>query len=138
MIRHLFIFFFLFTNLGFSFSQLKVNDTIVKNFELKGKSLHSWLGIDSVWHYNTYLTCMNDFKLKLSCAKCESVYLDVVFNIDSMGKLADYKIVTEKMCGQKFSPDLKICFLEFFINYNFPVELRRMKIQTRLGTILKC
>ena len=131
--------FFLFVLIAeFSFSQTKINDTVIQSYNLKGKAWHSWQGIDSVWHYNTYLGCMTDYKLKLSCAKCESVYLDVIFQIDSTGKLSDYKVVNEKMCGGKFSPDLKFCFLEFFINYNFPVELRRMKIQVRLGNSLKC
>lgn len=119
-------------------SQEIKQDTIITFYNLEKEAYKSWNNIDSVWHYNTYQNCLINNKLKLSCAKCENIYLDVVFRIDSSGTLYDYKVVNENMCGMKFKPELKVCFLEFFINYIFPAELRNKSIQVRLGTGLKC
>jgi hypothetical protein len=120
------------------YSQEKLNDTVIQYYNLDGKAFQLWENIDSVWHYNNFNKCLSENKLKLSCAKCASIYLDVVFSIDSSGKLSDYKVVNERMCGGRFTPELKICFLEFFLNFNFPAELRRIKFQVRLGNSLKC
>ncbi len=118
--------------------QTKDKDTVFQFYDLNKTAYKSWNNIDSVWHYNSFRKCLSENNLKLSCAKCESIYLDVIFTIDSTGKLIDYRIVNEKLCGGRFTPELKICFLEFFLDFNFPEELRRLKFQVKLGTGLKC
>jgi len=98
----------------------------------------SWQNIESVWYHNDYKKCLTENKLKLSCESCESIIMVVNFNIDSTGKISDYKIISDKMCNKRFTPQLKVRFLEFFLNFIFPPELRSIMIQVRLGDSLKC
>lgn len=125
------------------FSQEVPMDTVSavqvpKSYELKGDSWKDWNKIYENWMKNEYHKILKENKLKMTCSGCENIYLDVVLNIDSTGKMTFYKLVDSKKCSEKFSKKLEIQFMKSFFNLKFPPSLRNMFFEARLGTGLKC
>lgn len=111
---------------------------IPKSYELKGDSWTDWNKIYQDWMKNEYSKILKENKLKMYCSGCENIYLEVILNIDSTGKMTFYKLVNSKVCTDKFSKKLEIQFMKSFFNLEFPPSLRNMFFEARLGTGLKC
>jgi len=115
------------------------NDSIpLWSYELKGEAWHDWDSINSFWMHNYYSPCLRENKLKMSCASCVYIYIDALFEIDSVGKLIDIQVLKENVCSMKASEKLKQCFFKYFKELVFPESLRRKKIKSKFGTGLKC
>ncbi len=111
---------------------------ILKSYELKGDSWKDWNKIYDDWMKNEYHKILKENKLKMNCSECENIYLEVILNIDSTGKMTFYKLINSKKCTEKFSKKLEIQFMKSFFNMEFPPSLRNMFFEARLGTGLKC
>ena len=111
---------------------------VVKSYELKGEAWNDWKKIEDDWMKNNYPKILKSNKLKMNCRSCESIYLEVVIQIDSSGKLNNYKLINSKKCGEKFSKSLEIQFMKPIFNIEFPHSLKNMRFEIRLGTGLKC
>lgn len=111
---------------------------VLKSYELKGDSWTDWNKIYQNWMKNEYHKILKENKLKMNCSGCENIYLEVILNIDSTGKMTFYKLVNSKKCAEKFSKKLEIQFMKSFFNLEFPPSLRNMFFEARLGTGLKC
>ena len=111
---------------------------VLKSYELKGDSWKDWNKIYQDWMKNEYHKILKENKLKMNCSGCENIFLDVVLNIDSTGKMTFYKLVNSNKCSEKFSKKLEIQFMKSFFNLEFPPSLRNMYFEARLGTGLKC
>ncbi|HNW69453.1 MAG TPA: hypothetical protein PKI01_03555 [Bacteroidales bacterium] len=98
----------------------------------------AWNDMHDEWRQNNFHDCLDKAKLKMSCAHCSSIYLTVDFKIDSAGKVLEYRIVKENMCGNDFTESLKKCFLEYFLTIPFPESLRNMVFEITIGNGLKC
>ncbi|HLC82605.1 MAG TPA: hypothetical protein VJI69_02165 [Bacteroidia bacterium] len=111
---------------------------VPKSYELKGDSWTDWNKIYQDWMKREYHKILKENKLKMNCSGCENIFLDVVLNIDSTGKMTFYKLVNSNKCSEKFSKKLEIQFMKSFFNLKFPPSLRNMYFEARLGTGLKC
>ena len=135
-----FLFFLFFV---FLVSSQEITDTtkisdVLKSYELKGDAWTSWNAIYQDWMKKEYHQILKENKLKMNCNGCEYIYLDVVLNIDSIGKMTYYKLINSNKCSEKFSKKLEIQFMRSFFNLEFPQPLRNMYFEARLGTGLKC
>jgi len=98
----------------------------------------AWNKMHDDWRRNNFYNCLEKENLKMSCAHCSSIYLTVDFKIDSTGKVIEYRVVKENMCGTNFSESLKKCFLEYFLATQFSEGLRNMVFEITIGNGLKC
>ncbi len=98
----------------------------------------AWNKLYDVWRMNFFHDCLSQNNLHIDCAHCGGVYMNIVLTINDQGYVANYKIIHESMCGNNFSEKLKICFLTYFLGIDFPKELRNLKFEVHLGSILKC
>lgn len=118
--------------------QVLQDSQVLKSYELKGDSWKDWNKIYQDWMKNEYNKILKANKLKMTCSGCENIFLDVVLNVDSTGKMTFYKLVNSNKCSEKFSKKLEIQFMKSFFNLEFPPSLRNMYFEARLGTGLKC
>jgi hypothetical protein len=112
--------------------------SVIREIDLKGKQFKAWNRFDTTWTKHILPGCLLENSLKLSCAHCSSVYLDVRLKIDSTGKLVSHEKVGGDMCGNDISDKVVKCFLDFFYFLEFPPELRNIILEVRLGSSLKC
>lgn len=113
-------------------------ETYPDYYNLPKKQYEAWQKIYEAWFHSEFRECLKKSKIKMKCSKCEYVYMDFAFEIDGNGKIAKYTILKEKMCRTVFTKKLKNCFLDYFLNLEFPKELYNTKFKARLGTGLKC
>jgi hypothetical protein len=110
----------------------------VKDYELKGEAWQLMNGIRSQWMKNEYRPLLRKYGLRMRCSSCEYVYLDVQLTIDGEGKVTGHKVVHENRCGKPFTDAMRKDFLRSYLALTFPPELRKLVIETRLGTGLTC
>jgi hypothetical protein len=124
---------------SYAFKAQEVNDSIPKSYELKDPQYSAFRKIEQEWFAKEYGKILKENKLKMNCNGCESVFMNTVFEIDSAGKLKNYKVVNSRKChGAVFSKKLEERFIKWFLSYPFPAELYNSKFEARLGTGLKC
>jgi len=109
-----------------------------KHYELKGQAYTQADSILNVWMKSEYPALLKKYKLKMSCASCTSVFMDVVFFIEPDGHIVDFVTVDSKKCATTFDEEMQADFVFFFVQIKFPPSLRDMHLQYRLGTGLKC
>ncbi len=97
-----------------------------------------WRQIDSAWLASEYRIILAKFKLKMNCANCESVRMDVDMMVDSLGKLSGYRKIESNKCGNEFDKKLEDAFMAYFYNITFPAVFRKHIFAVTLGTVLKC
>lgn len=120
------------------FGNLYAQTDVPKHYELKGTAYLQSDSILNVWMKNEFPHILKKNKLKLTCAGCYSIHMDVVLAVDENGKLLTSKIINTKCCGEEFSQRLESQFLEYFNTLIFPPSLRSLSFQYRLGTGLSC
>ena len=108
------------------------------SYKLPKEQYADWQKIYDVWFHTQYHKCLKQNRIKLKCSKCKYVYMDLYIEIDSLGKISNYVILKEKMCATVFTKKLRKCFLDYFLNQEFPKTLYNTKFKVRLGTGLKC
>ena len=111
---------------------------IPKYYELEGRAYTEADSIHKVWMKKEFPSIIKKHKLKMTCAKCSNIYMDVVFTIDANGVLRLPKLVKTVCCGGSFSSDLSCDFLNYFYTLQFPWALRNLTFEFRLGTGLSC
>jgi len=110
----------------------------ILSYELTGSARTAWNAIDADWMKNHYWACLDEFNLKMSCGRCDNIFIDVELHIDTEGRLESYEILKENICANKITPELEQSFLAYFKELTFPESLRNLIIEARLGTGLKC
>lgn len=120
------------------FKAQETKDTIPKSYELKGDQYKAWRGIEQEWFSKEYGKILKENKLKMNCSGCESISMNTVITIDSIGKLKEYRVVNSRKCATTFSKKLEERFMKWFLTFNFPKELYNSKFEVHLGTGLKC
>jgi hypothetical protein len=113
-------------------------DSIPKHYELKGLAYKQADSIQDVWMTTHYPVVLKKNKLKMTCAHCSNIFMDVIFKIRADGRAQDWLTVNSNKCGEKFSAKLEEDFLIFFENFIFPPSLRNLIFEWRLGTGLSC
>ncbi len=113
-------------------------DTIVRSHQLPKEQYREWKIIEDEWMKNEYGKILKENKLKMKCANCENIFMNVIFTIDTSGKLIATKTVKTRKCAGEFSKKMEDRFLKWFLNFTFPKELYNLKFEVRLGTGLKC
>lgn len=131
----LIVLFFLFPNY---FIAQEIKDSTPKSYELKEPQYSAMRKIEQEWFDKEYHVILKENKLKMNCSGCESIYMNTILEIDSVGKLKKYKVVSSRKCADKFSKKLEERFIKWFLTYPFPQELYNAKFEIRLGTGLKC
>lgn len=116
----------------------ETKDSIPKSYELKGDQYKAWRVIEEDWFTKEYSKILKENKLKMNCSGCESIFMNTIITIDSIGKLKEYKVVNSRKCATTFSKKLEDRFIKWFQTLNFPKELYNAKFEARLGTGLKC
>lgn len=126
--------------LVFSFTfKAQVKDSVPKSYELKDPQYSVFRKIEQEWFTKEYGKILKENKLKMNCSGCESIFMNTILEIDSVGKLKTYKVVNSRTChGASFSKKLEERFIKWFLTYPFPPELYNSKFEARLGTGLKC
>lgn len=119
--------------------QPKVNDSITTYTDLPTDEQRlAWNHMSDEWLKTSFYDCLKQNNIKMSCAHCAKVYMTVDFKIDSSGKVSEYNVIKENKCGELFTEKLTHCFLEFFLNAEFPKGLRNMVFEINIGNGLKC
>jgi hypothetical protein len=113
-------------------------DSVIKEKDLSDSQWKEWYRLDTTWTKYMFPSCLHENKIKLSCGKCESVYITVQMKIDSSGQMVRYTLISGKMCGEKIPEKLVSCFLDFFKFLEFPACLRNIILEVKLGNGLKC
>jgi hypothetical protein len=134
--KYCFIFFLLLWSIYLNAQETK--DTIPRSYELKGDQYKTWRVIEQEWFTKEFGKILKENKLKMNCSGCESIFMNTVITIDSIGKLKEYKVVNSRKCATTFSKKLEERFIKWFFTLNFPKELYNSKFEVRLGTGLKC
>jgi len=122
----------------------KINgDTIVFDYQLTELKYTAWLKIKQNWTRKDFQEVIKENKIKMGCGgisnnECESLYVDVILKINEKGKLEYYKLLNGKKCGESITKPFEIRMMRNFFKIEFPEELRNLKLQTRLGSALKC
>ncbi len=122
----------------FSTSSSAQSDSIPWYYELKGDAYQQADSLLDLWMATAYQTILKKNKLKMSCKKCTSVYMDVIFLIEPDGTFIDYEVLQSRKCGEEFDGDLQGEFVFFFAQIKFPPALRELRFRYRLGTSLSC
>ena len=117
---------------------IAVKDTVVPIWDMDLQVWREWDRIDSIWMHSTYWNLLAKHHLKMDCAHCERVSMQVDMQIDTSGRMISYKVIKSNCCGEAFSAQLIQEFMEFFEKYTFPPALRNLRFRTLLGTGLKC
>ncbi|MBU0487468.1 MAG: hypothetical protein KKA07_07835 [Bacteroidetes bacterium] len=120
------------------FSGKTQTDSLLWDYELEDPGYHFFDSIKDAWLANDFQEIMKNNHLKLSCAKCHAIYINFVFEIDSLGTLADYQVVKGYICGEEPGNKLVEMFLKRFREMVFPECFYRKKFKVRLGNALKC
>jgi len=123
---------------SFVFNAQEAKDSIPKSYELKDPQYSAFRKIEQEWFAKEYHKILKENKLKMNCSGCESIFMNTIFEIDSLGKLKNYKVMNSRKCATTFSKKLEERFIKWFLNYLFPKELYNTKFEARLGTGLKC
>jgi hypothetical protein len=110
----------------------------IAEVDLTGGAWTDWKSIKDDWMKNHYGACLEKFKLKMSCAQCANIHVDAELRIDAQGRLESHKILKSNICSESISPDLEKAFLDYFRELRFPISLRSLILEARLGTGLKC
>lgn len=143
MRNYFYILFLFFTLSNNSFGQEVVLDTsaksiVLNDYELSEIQYNAWKSIQNNWLADDYQLVKAENKIKLNCKDCESFYVEVIFKINSKGKLEYYKLINNKMCGMSITKKIEIRMMSVFFKIDFPEELRNTVFRTRLGNSLKC
>jgi hypothetical protein len=118
-----------------------VKDTVPTTsdiYETDHAAWAAWRKIDSAWMDGIYWECLKTQKLKMDCSRCEDIMIKADMQIDSSGKLVQYRVVYQDVCGRDINKKLEDCFMEYFLQLIFPIELRNHIFKANLGTGLKC
>lgn len=110
----------------------------IKHYELKGQAYQQADSILNIFMKVEYPALLKKYKLKMNCANCTGVFMDVVLFIEPDGHVVDYVVTDSKKCAVEFDEEMQAEFVFFFVQINFPPSLRDMHLQYRLGTSLKC
>lgn len=111
---------------------------IPKYYELEGRAKTEADSVLKVWMKKEFPSILKKNKLKMTCAKCSNIYMDVIFTIDANGVLRLPKIIKTVSCGGAFTSQLSDDFLNYFYALQFPWALRNLTFEYRLGTGLSC
>jgi hypothetical protein len=110
----------------------------IKDDELEDGARPLMRQIHDDWMKKDYPALLRKHRLRMSCASCESIFLDVQLTIDGDGRVAEARVVKENRCGRAFSERMRRDFLRPLREIVFPEPLRGRVIETRLGTGLTC
>ena len=110
----------------------------IKTHELPDEKFRQWTSIKDRWLRNEFPLCLKRYNLEMSCSGCEYIYITVELTIDGDGRLVQYKIIHENICGKRASKQIEKCFMRYFKTIVFPKELRNLTIVANLGNGLKC
>ncbi len=121
-----------------AYSQTLCDTVPVNSYELKGNQYKDWNTIYSTWLNSEFKQILKKYNLRLNCGSCVSVYIDVIFTIDCNGKVNDYTITKDNICGNKATQEQIKSFMKYFKLIVFPDNLRNIRIKTKLGNGLKC
>lgn len=106
--------------------------------ELPEEQWRAWNSLKEEWRRHHLPACLENLGLKLSCADCPSIIIEVRLDIDREGKLSGYSVLQERVCGGAAPLGLVPSFLEYFQKLVYPPPLRGQSILARLGNGLKC
>jgi len=140
MLRNIVFLFALFLLIAFvPASKNKTQEVKVLNdYELSDKQYTAWQSIKNNWEATDFEKIKVEQKVSLNCKSCSAFYAEIIFTINASGKLESYKLVNGKKCGQSISKDLELRIMRNFFKFEFPVVLRGLSFQAKLGDVLKC
>ena len=119
---------------SFCFSQeVKENIYEVLNEQQRG----DWYKSKKNWEEKYFNAFLKKYKVKLSCANCSSVYVDVHFAIMEDGH-THVKVLQTKKCGTVFTAKQISELEKLLFNIEFPTGLYNTKFCGRIGRGLSC
>jgi hypothetical protein len=89
------------------------------------------------WEQNCFTPFLKRNRIKLSCAHCNSVFVEAVFRLQEGGH-SHFVITRQKKCGQSFSKTQLKEIEKMLLNLQLPESVRGKLIRLRFGNSLKC
>lgn len=111
---------------------------IITDIGLKGDAYTFWHTNYDQWRTSNFYDCLKQAGVKMSCAHCTSVYLNVDLVIDEKGKVTSYKKIKSVMCGSEMKSSMEKCFINYFLKLDFPAEFHGKTFRIQIGNGLKC
>lgn len=87
---------------------------------------------------NEYPKILQRHKLKLSCARCTTVYADFAIAVSLTGQVEIERVQVAKACGLPMNKKLMKDFSSYVLRYPYKPGLYGTTVLLRLGTGLKC
>ncbi len=134
-IKTLFTFLFLVISIGAFSQEEKYKENVFD--VLSDGQRKDWTKAKDNWQQTYFLPFLKKQKIKMSCASCASVYINVSFEVMDDGH-AHAKVVWTKKCGSEFSAKQIKELEKLLYNFQFMPGLYNTKFIARLGTSLKC
>ena len=114
---------------------VKSQDTLTYS-KMSTAQYRTWDSTERKWRTEKFMPFLKRENIKMDCAKCTSVYVWLVFKIDSGG--TKYKIIKNKKCGDEFK-GRQLKELERLLNeIKLPVLFINTYFKVMLGNGLKC
>jgi hypothetical protein len=113
----------------------RAQDTLTYS-KMKTDQYQAWDTIERKWRTEKFMPFLKKENIKMNCANCTSVYVWLVFKIDSLG--SSYKIMRNKKCADEFK-GRQLKTLEKLLNeIKFPAVFINTYFKVMLGNGLKC
>jgi hypothetical protein len=129
-------FLLLFTSFICGFAQKAPKDTL-SSFDFSARQKTAWDSIETGWHKKQFQPFLKKNKIKISCATCDGVYLDFVFQVHEDGHCHP-KLVRSMKCHKPLSRKEADDMEKFFMRMDFPPCFYNTTLSVRLGRYLKC
>jgi|GEM_PF-2706675 len=82
--------------------------------------------------------CIIQSNIKISCAGCTGVLLNINIKIDAVGKMTSYQVIRESLCGDMMTVKFKTCMIDWLKSLDFSENLRNKCIELHASRMLKC
>lgn len=96
-----------------------------------------WNELEDKWKLDYFGTFLKKHKLKTSCAKCYSIYFEVVFTINDKG-IPKANLISNYVCGKRFSKKQENELVDLLQKIIFPNEFYNGIYKFKIGRTLKC
>jgi hypothetical protein len=99
--------------------------------------LAKWNELEAQWkmkHFNPFL---NKHKIKMNCATCTHISMEIVFSVFEDGH-AHCKIISSRKCGKEFTPKQLKEIEKLLFQFEFPESFNNTVFRVNIGEVLKC
>lgn len=97
----------------------------------------TWSDLEDKWRNDYFNAFLKKNKLKTSCASCNSIRFETIFNINQNG-VASVKLKSNYVCGKTFTKKQENGLINILQKIVFPKEFYNTIFVINIGKVLKC